>query len=144
MQCAVYDSWNWLQELPTSAVKGIGTSCSMLVNHFKTRAIVGHRYPIVSIDFHEHCMRSMMVLKQLYALVIWPSDARKPCQGKSRSRDYVGENGVPAELRSVSLHWRGWSNSLGDYVEEKGRLRNGFVLVIGIARWNQMYIGSVP
>ena len=36
---------------------------------FKIRAIVGHQYPIVSIDFHEHAMTGMMVLRQAYALV---------------------------------------------------------------------------
>ena len=53
----------------------------MLVKHFKTRAIVGHWYPIVSIDFHEHAMTDMMVFRQGYALVFGTSDARKPCQG---------------------------------------------------------------
>ena len=36
--------------------------------HFRSRAIVGHWYPIVSIDFHEHVMNYMMVLRQRYAL----------------------------------------------------------------------------
>ena len=53
----------------------------MLVNHFTNRAIVGHWCPIVSIDFHEHAMTGMMVLRQGYALVFVSSDARKPFQG---------------------------------------------------------------
>jgi len=36
----------------------------MLVKHFRSRAIVGHWYPIVSIDIHEHKMTGMMVLRQ--------------------------------------------------------------------------------
>ena len=36
----------------------------MLVKHFRNRAIMGYWYPIVSIDFHEHDMISMMVLRQ--------------------------------------------------------------------------------
>jgi len=31
---------------------------------------MGHWYPIVSIDFHEHAMSGMMVLRQLYALFV--------------------------------------------------------------------------
>jgi len=54
--------WNWLQELvPTT--KGIGIGSNMLVKHFRSRAIVGHWYPIISIDFHEHAMAGMMVLR---------------------------------------------------------------------------------
>ena len=34
------------------------------------QGIVGHWWPIVSIDFHEHAMTDMMVLRKLYALVI--------------------------------------------------------------------------
>jgi len=44
---------------------------------FKGKAIVGHWYPIVSINFHEHAMNTMMVLRQGYALVFGPFDARK-------------------------------------------------------------------
>ena len=70
----------WLQEL-VAVEKGIGTGNNMLVKHFRSRAIVGHWYPIMSIDFHEHAMTSMMVLRQGYALVFVSSDARKTCQG---------------------------------------------------------------
>ena len=35
----------------------------MLVKHFRGRAIMGNWYPIVSIDFHEHDMIGMMVLR---------------------------------------------------------------------------------
>jgi len=51
-------------------MKEIGTCSSMLVNHFRSSAIVGHWYLIVSIDFHEHAMTGMMVLRQVYALVV--------------------------------------------------------------------------
>jgi len=44
------------------------------------QAIVGHWYPIVSIDCHEHAMIGMVVFRQLYALVFESFDARKPCQ----------------------------------------------------------------
>jgi len=53
---------------------------------FRSRAIVGHWYPIVSIDFHEHDMTGMMVLSHGYALVFGPSDARKPFQGMDYPR----------------------------------------------------------
>jgi len=53
---------------------------------FRNRAIVGHQYPIVFIDFHEHAMTGMMVLRQGYALVFLYSVVRKPCQGM----DYPG------------------------------------------------------
>jgi len=49
----------------------------MLVKHFRNRAIVGHWYPIVSIDFHDHVMTSMMIFRQGYALVFVSFDARK-------------------------------------------------------------------
>jgi len=58
----------------------------MLVKHFRSGSIVGNWYPIVSIDFHEHATIGMMVLRQVYALVVLPSNARKPCQGMDRSR----------------------------------------------------------
>ena len=32
----------------------------------RSRSIVGNWYPIVSIDFHEHSMTGMMVLRQGY------------------------------------------------------------------------------
>ena len=50
--------------------KEIGTCNNMVVKHFKSRAIVGDWYPIVSIDFHEHVMTSMMVVRRVYALVV--------------------------------------------------------------------------
>jgi len=68
-----------MQEFATT--KGIGTCNNMLVEHFRSRAIVGNWYPIVSIVFHEHAMTSMMVLRQGYALVFVYSDSRKPFQG---------------------------------------------------------------
>ena len=37
---------------------------------FRSRAIVEHSYPIVSIDCHEHVIIGMMVLRQVYALVV--------------------------------------------------------------------------
>ena len=65
-------------------MKGIETYNNMLVKHFRSRAIVGHWYPIVSIDFHEHAMTGMMVLRQGYALVFGSFYARDPCQGMDR------------------------------------------------------------
>jgi len=58
----------------------------MLVKHFRSRTIVGHWYPIVFIDFHEHAMTGMMVLREGNAIVFGPSDSRKPCRGM----DYPG------------------------------------------------------
>ena len=63
----------------------------MLVKQFKSRVIVGNWYPIISIDFHEHAMTGMMVLRKGYALVLRPSDARKPCQGRGHPRECVVE-----------------------------------------------------
>jgi len=48
---------------------------------FNSRAMMGHWYPIVSIDFHQHAMTNMMVLMQGYALDFVSFGARKPCQG---------------------------------------------------------------
>jgi len=42
---------------------------------------VGHWYPIVSIGYREHAMTSMMVLRQVYALVFVSSNVRKHCKG---------------------------------------------------------------
>ncbi|MCY6488315.1 hypothetical protein, partial [Actinobacillus pleuropneumoniae] len=63
-----------------ATIKGIGIGNKMLVTHFKRGAIVGHWYPIVSIDFHENAMIGMMVLRHGYALVFVSSNARKPYQ----------------------------------------------------------------
>ena len=58
-------SVGWLK--PTlrinSVSKRIETRSNMLVKHFRSRAIVGHWYPIVSIVFHEPAMIGMMVLR---------------------------------------------------------------------------------
>ena len=59
---------------------------------------MGHWYPIVSIDFHEHAMTYMMVLRHGYALVFGTSDVRKPFKGRGRSRDCVAEKGMPKKL----------------------------------------------
>jgi len=53
---------------------------------FRSRAIVGHWYPIVSIELHEHAMTIMMVLRQGYALVFVSSNARMPFQRMDYSR----------------------------------------------------------
>jgi len=74
------------------------TGNNMLLKHFRNDVIVGHRYPIVSIDFHKYAMTSMMIFRQGYALVFGPSNARKPCQGRGHSRDCVAEKGMPVEL----------------------------------------------
>jgi len=42
-------------------IKETGTCSSMSMKHFKSGAIVGHWYPVVSIDFHEHAMTSMIL-----------------------------------------------------------------------------------
>jgi len=51
---------NQMQEL-AAMTKGIGTRNNMLVMHLKNRAIMGHYYPVASIDFHEYAMTCMMV-----------------------------------------------------------------------------------
>jgi len=66
------------------AAKSIGASIDMLVKNFMSRVIVGHWYPIVSINFHEQAMTNMMVLRKGYTLVFGPSNVRKPCQGMDR------------------------------------------------------------
>jgi len=110
---------------------------------FKSRAIVGHWYPIVSIYFYENAMTTMMVLSQGYALVFGNFDVRKSFQGLDRLRDCVVEKGMPTKLwRQVTARKR-WPNFPRDCVEEKGRTRNEFVLVINISRWNLKHTGSV-
>jgi len=85
--CLVQESWKfpvgWLK-LTTRInknSKGIETGSNMLVNHLRNKVIVGHWYLLVSIDFHEHAMTNMMVLRQVYALVFLFSNSRKPFQG---------------------------------------------------------------
>ena len=88
----------------------------MLVNHFGSRAIVEHWYQIVSIDFHEHAMAGMMVLRQRYALVFGYLDVRNPCQGRGFSREYVAEKGMLTELGRCVTAQRGLPNFSGDCV----------------------------
>lgn len=68
---------------------------------------MGHWYPIVSIDFHEHSMMGMMIVRKGYALVFGPFDAKKPFQVRGRLRDYVAEKGMPLELVSCMTTWKG-------------------------------------
>jgi len=77
--------WNRLQEL-VALTKGIGKCNSMLVNNFRNRAIMGHWNLIVSIDFHEHAMTSMIFLRYGYSLVFVSSKVRKPFQGMDYPR----------------------------------------------------------
>ncbi len=58
MKCSV--RWLKLTARISSRNKGIETCNNMLVKHFRSKAILGHWYPIVSIDVHEHAMTSMM------------------------------------------------------------------------------------
>jgi len=53
----------------------------MLIEHFRSRAIMGHWYPIISIDFCEHAMIDMMVFKAGICLGFLSSDVRNPFQG---------------------------------------------------------------
>lgn len=62
-------------------MKEIRTCSSMLVEDFRSKAIVGHWYPIVSIDFHENVITDMMVLRHGYALFFVSYNARNPYQG---------------------------------------------------------------
>jgi len=66
------NSWfGWL-EMPNlgsmleAITKGIEIGSSMLVKNLRIRAIVGHWYPIMSIDFHENAMIGMMALRQVW------------------------------------------------------------------------------
>jgi len=61
---------NQLQEL-TATTKEIGTYSSILVKNLRSRAIVGHWYPIMSIDFHEHDMTGMMCLGKYMAWFLY-------------------------------------------------------------------------
>lgn len=63
---------------------------------------MGHGYPIVSIDFHEHAMTSMMILSQGCALVFVSFYVRKPCQGMN----FLGW-GYEKDLEGERLHKRG-------------------------------------
>jgi len=110
----------------------------MLVEHFKSRDIVGHWYTIVFINFHEHAMIGMMVLRWGYALVFVFSDARKPFQGMECPRW-----GCQWKLEGEWLHRRGDRIPEG-LCNREWKVKDGFVLVISIVRWNQMYIGIAP
>ena len=79
MKCLA--GWSKLTQELVVAVKKIGVGSSMLVKHFRSRVIVGHWYPIVSIDCYEHSIIGMMVLGYGYSLVFGPFDVRKPCRG---------------------------------------------------------------
>ena len=119
-------------------LKELRTGSSMLVKHFKSRAIMGHWYPIISNDCHEHAMTSMMVLRQVYALVVWPYDVRKPCQGMSLKKGDVGE------LERWVTAWKGMTGFLEWQCSREGKVWDILVLVISVARWNYMHIGSAP
>ena len=110
----------------------------MLLEYFRSWAIVGHWYPIMSIDFHEHAMTSMMVLRQVYALGFLSSDARKPCQGMDYPRW-----GCQWNLEGEWLHGRGDQIPEG-LCSKEGKVTYGFVLVISISIRNQMHIESAP
>lgn len=60
---------------------------------FKSRAIMGHWYLVVSMNFHEHSRNLIMVLRKGYSLDFVPSDVRKRFQGMDHLRRYVGELG---------------------------------------------------
>ena len=68
---------------------------------------MGHWYPIVSSDFHEHSMMGMMVLRKGYALGFGPFDAKKPFQERSRPRDCVAKKRMALELGSCMTTWKG-------------------------------------
>lgn len=59
---------------------------------------MGHWYQIMSIDFHDHAMIGMMLLRQGYTLVFGSSDARKHFQWTDRPSDYLEEKGMPTKL----------------------------------------------
>ena len=99
---------------------------------------MGHWYLIVSIDFHEYAMISMMVLSQGYALDFVSFDVRKPLP-----RDELPEMGVPSKLGWCVNAWNGVKEFLEGMCRREGKSGDGFVLAIKIYRWNQMHIGSV-
>jgi len=68
--CKCLVGWLKLTAKLAATTKGIGTFNNMPLKHLRSRAIVGHWYPIVSINFYEHSMTGMMFLRQVYALVV--------------------------------------------------------------------------
>jgi len=105
---------------------------------FRSRAIVGHWYTIVSIDFHEHAMTDMMVLRQVYALVV-----DLPMRG-SLSKGWITRDRGYWGTWKVSNCTEGVTRLCEGLCSREGNSRDGFFLVISITRWNQMHIGSVP
>jgi len=75
-----------------SVEKIIGTCSSMLVKEFRNRVVVVHWYPIMSIDFHEHAMVGMIILRQVYSLIFGPFNVRKHFQGLDRLGKWMSEN----------------------------------------------------
>ena len=134
---AYLGDWNQLQALATMT-KGIAACNSMLVKNLRSKAIVWHRYPIVSIDFHEHAMTDMMALRQLYA---WFLSFR--CE-EALPRDGSIGIGNARELRRWVTTRKGVTKFLEELCRRGGNSMDGFVLVIIISRWNQTHIGSAP
>ena len=84
---------------------------------------MGHMYPIVSIDCHEHVMTSMMGLRHGYSLICFgPSDARKPCQGMDHPRDCVTKNEIPRELGRCVTSWKGITGFLKGLCSREGNV----------------------
>ena len=60
------------------------------------------------------------------------------------SRDGLPEMGVPAELGRCVTAWKGVAKFPEGLCSREGKVEDIFVLVISIAKWNQMHNGSLP
>ena len=65
----------------------------MLVKNFRSRAIVGHWYPIVFIDCHENAMNGMMVEAGICLVFFYIFRCEE-----AFPRDRLPEMGVPTKL----------------------------------------------
>ena len=87
---------------------------------------MGHWYLFVFIDFHEHAMINMMVLREQYALVFGPFDVRKPFQGRGHPRVYIAKKGLFAELGRCVIAWKGATRLPEGLCYKEGNIENGF------------------
>ena len=89
-------------------------------------------------------MIDMMVLRQLYALVILHSNARKPCQGRGHPREFVVKKGKLTELERWVAAQKGMTGFPEGLCSREGNVGEWIFLGIIISRWNRMHIGSAP
>jgi len=58
--------------------------------------------------------------------------------------DELPRMGIPVELGRCVIAWKWVTGFPEGLCSREGKFKDGFVLVISIAIWNQMHIGSAP